>query len=668
MFLSPTLMKHPFTSFWRPVASLLAGILILAVPARAQTAGQTLTLSAGWNAVWLEVEPVDANGQAKAPQAVFSDPSIQTVATPKPLAGLSEFFAEDPGAISTFNQDEWQQWKQVDPAGSNNLPLIYGNRPYLIQVAAGKAAFSINLTGKVRFFRHTWIPDRYNLVGFGLQGTPTFDSFFGPSGTRHPVSKIFTLDAATGNWQHVSGSAQMASGKAYWVYCSGTSNYMGPVSVDFKYASTGTLNFGAPTDAVDVGSGVDALKLDLEEVVFTNGGTSSVTPELDLITPDPGIGSLALYVVMPDSNALAYSRGNQVDSTAGAGTSPALGKTIASLQTGTLSIGAKRNWNDNAPRTNTYRLKSGPNSASYWLPVSAVRSVIAQTTLAGTPASEVGGLWVGDVSTNAATCIVADGAPAPPAGSAPRRIILHSDSGGAVRLLSQVTLMQTKSADPALTPDPVLVVNPAKIGIFEGIKERNGKRVGLRVEAVTYDMPRKLDAASQGNLIEDPKFLMLTTLSAPLQAALSTDPSIRTQAQKDLIAANTAAINAAKATIPNLLPNYLASSAGRPPKLAEAYELTLPMSGSVGAGQTLQASFTLDPFHRSNPFRHAYHHDLSKGPQISRVLSVVFDADQPVPGVLQGTCTEVISGLIKSNLTLSGRVTLKRISTVETLN
>lgn len=200
-------MKHLFYS--------LCGLLAVSVPAvKAQTVEQVVPLVAGWNAVWLEVEPVDSEGQPLAPDQVFNNPAVQAVATPKPLAGLSEFFAGDPGEIMTFNQNEWEQWKRADPVGANNLPLIFGNRPYLVQVATDTPPFTLPLTGKVKFFRPKWTADRYNLVGFGLQGSPTFNAFFGPSGTRHPVSKIFNLNPATGNWQLVTGSAPMVSGRA----------------------------------------------------------------------------------------------------------------------------------------------------------------------------------------------------------------------------------------------------------------------------------------------------------------------------------------------------------------------------------------------------------------------------------------------------------------------
>ena len=657
-------MKYSFLS----IGSMVAGVIALVAPLQAQTSTQTVTLASGWNAVWLEVAPLDANGLPKTPEAVFTDPSIRTIVTPKPLASLSEFFASAPGSITTFNQDEWQQWKRIDPSGQNNLAAITGNQAYLVEVT-GSSVVTLNISGKVSFFRPTWTPDRYNLVGFGLKGTPTFDAFFGPSAGKHPINKIFTLNPATGNWQSVTGSTQMASGRAYWVFSSGPSSYMGPVSVNFEMAAAGKLDFGGPIDVVVVGSGVSRTELDLEEIVFSNAGSSPATPELDLITPDAASGTLSLFVVNPATTGIAYDRGNQVDSTAGAGASSALGKTLASGQTGILTVGAKRTWNDGSPRTNLYRLSTSTNGASFWLPVSASPNIVSDPVVPGTPSNLVTGLWVGQVIFDSATSIVEDGSPVRPAsGSSPMRLILHSDGGGAVKLLSQVTLMQTKTADPDIVPNPVLVVDQAKIPFFEGVNERNGNKVGIRIEAVAYDMPRRIDAVSQGNLIEDPKFLLLTNLDQALKTALGQDLSIRTPTQNALIASSTTAINTAKLSIPTLLPNYLLSSAGRPPKLKEIYQFSAAMSGSVGAGQTLSGSFSLDPFHRSNPFRHAYHRDLAKGPQITRTIKVTFDADQPVTGLLRGTCTETITGLIKSNLTLTGRVEFGRVSTVDTLN
>lgn len=656
------------STFPRLTRGLAFGFLAIAGMAHAQTATQSVTLTAGWNAVWLEVEPVNASGETLAPQVVFSNPAILIAASPKPLAGLAEFFAQEPGTIGTFNQDQWLQWKRTDPSGGNNLPLISGNSAYLIQVATGTPTFTLTITGKARFFKPTWNPDRYNLIGFGLQATPTFDQFFGPAGSKHSVANIFSLNAASGAWQRVTGSQAMASGRAYWVFCSGPSNYMGPVSVSFDGSSSGKLGFGGPNDAVTVGAGVDALSLDLQEIDFGNLGPASVSPELDLISKSED--GLSLHVVKPAANSLSYIRGNTVDSAVGAGTSAALDETIASLKSATLTLGAQRAWPDDATRTNLYRLKTSPTGASFWLPISAVRSDIQQSSgvVSGVPASQVTGLWVGDVIANSVTSIVEDGAPArPAAGTAPLRMILHSDATGQVRLLSQVTVMQTKSADPAIPAERVLVVDPARIPFFEGIKERDGKRVGVRIDSAAYDMPRAFDAVSQANMIFDPNFLLLTSLSPALQTALAKDPSIRTPSETSLINSSTTAINNAKATIPSLLPDYLKSRGIRPPKLTEAYRLNLNASGSIGAGQSLTAVVNLDPFHRTNPYRHAYHQNLPKGPDVNRTMTVTFDAAQPVADRLQGSFSETLRGLIKSDLTLSGRVEFRRISSVATL-
>lgn len=644
------LMKSPLIRFW--LLSIL-GVAVLPSSLCAQTATQTITLMPGWNSVWLEVEPKDEEANAKSPEDVFTDPAIELVTTPKPLAGLADFFASDPGTISTFNQDEWLRWKRTAPPTPNNLPTISRNRPYLIQVT-GAAPVTVTLTGEASFFRPTWTPDRYNLVGFGLEGSPTFDAFFGPSGGKHLVSKIFRLNT-NGIWGNVLGTDTMVSGQAYWVFSSGPSRYMGPVSVEFDQSILGALNFGGPSDVVGVGSGVDALELDLEEIIFSNLGSGSASPGLDLISTSAGQGSLALHVVSPDG--LGYTRGNQVDSSVGVGEGAALGETVDASKTAILTIGAQRDWALGSPdRTNLYRLKTG--GASFWLPVTARNSDL-QLPTDGTPLSEsdsVTGLWVGEVILNASTSIVVDGAPTQPtAGVAPMRVLLHYD-GSNVRLLSQVTVMQTKTADPEVLAEPVLVVDPAKIPFFEGIKERNGRKVGIRIEAVAYDMPRDSSAAAQtvgaGDLID-------------MIVAESTSPVTKWLSGKNLYTTRESVTQAA-------IDSYILFRSIRPPSLKEIYKLSLPMSGALGAGKTVVTSnanpLVLDPFHRSNPFRHAYHQRHTKGVNITRSFEIVFDPEQTISDRLTGTFSETIQGLIKSDLELTGRVEFTRISPVGTLN
>jgi hypothetical protein len=595
-------MKHTFALIRSCTAALMAAAVTLLTQAWGQTAPQSVTIAPGWNAIWLEVQPTYATGHpkagmAQAPEDVFNNPAITIVASPKELAGSAEFFGttpEDLDPANNFNQDEWLQWKRSDPADISNLTMVFGNRPYLV-FSTSSSSISLVLTGRVRFFRPQWNADRYNLIGFGLEGTRTFSQFFAAAGATHPLNKMFTLNAA-GSWVPVSPSTVMVSGRAYWIFSSGPSSYMGPVAMDYTNALSGMFDFGGASDAVAVGS----EQMDLKELVFTNVGTDAATPSATTISTATG---LSLFRVTPASSTLSYVRGNGFTSSFVA---------IPGKSTMILSVGARRTFTDSAERINVYRVRSSATGASVYLPVRAVLSDVEQTAaaLGVLPSAPMSGLWVGDVVMDKVTSIVVNGAPVQNTSTtAPMRLILHVNGSGQVRLLSQVTMMQTKSADPSVPNLPVLVVDPAKIPFFEGIKERNGKRVGVRIESATYDMPRSASAWSGPDLV---------TLS------------------------------------------------NRPTALQEVYDLTRLMSGTMG--QTLTTSLVIDPFHRSNPMRHAYHQELTKGPKITRTFTIAFDAQQPQPDQLKGSFTELINGLIKDNLTVSGRVTMRRISSVPLLD
>jgi hypothetical protein len=121
---------------------------------------------------------------------------------------------------------------------------------------------------------------------------------------------------------------------------------------------------------------------------------------------------------------------------------------------------------------------------------------------------------------------------------------------------------------------------------------------------------------------------------------------------------------------PSAIDSYLLFRGIRPPALKEKYRLSLPVGGALGAGKTVQTisgTLVLDPFHRSNPFRHAFHQGHLKGPKITRELTIVLDSEQPATGRLSGTYREEIKGLTKSTLTLTGTINLSRVSEVATL-
>ena len=387
-----------------PASAILA--LLLPQYLSAQSVTQNITLVPGWNSIWLEVSPVHTagnnEGYPKSPADIFgSDARVKTVLSPKPLAGTAEFFAENPDNVTTsFNRDEWEQWSNPTQPG-DNLTIITGNRAYLIEATAPT---TISIEGKVRFNPPTWAPDRYNLMGFGLAGTPTFQEFFEAAGSSHPTNLIYRLIPSTGNWVKVSNPATetMNSNESYWIFSSGPSTYMGPVAVDFDNSVAGFLQFGGPDDVRAIGTGANTLYLDLEEIAFTNLNNSApaATPSLDLIASDDDSGSFTLRSVTPDPDNLGYVAGNLIDTSLGATTNPSsLDESVEPQTTAVLSLGAARNWESGSVgRTNVYRLSTGAGSA-FWLPVKAsLNSVELSTdTLPGGTAA-VAGLWVGEIS------------------------------------------------------------------------------------------------------------------------------------------------------------------------------------------------------------------------------------------------------------------------------
>ena len=146
------------------------------------------------------------------------------------------------------------------------------------------------------------------------------------------------------------------------------------------------------------------------------------------------------------------------------------------------------------------------------------------------------------------------------------------------------------------------------MGQRQADKAAASKRVGVRIEAVAYDMPRSVSAWTGADL--------------------------------------------------NTFSN-------RPSALLEVYDLAKVMTGAIG--QTVSTTLILDPFHRSNPLRHAYHQDLVKGPKITRTLTIAFDASQALPDRFTASFSDEIQGLIKDKLTLTGRVEMRRVSSVATL-
>jgi hypothetical protein len=255
---------------WIIVAALLAfGV-------QAQTRSQTVHLSKGWNAVWLEVQPEDA-----APTTFFADQPGDIVAAYMLPVSESQFSKNS--AVNMQSLAGWNVWYAPyrSDASLSRLGHLSANTGYLMHALAD---FTLTLRGEVVAEQVRWTPNRFNFVGFPVAGTgsPTFRQYFqGSAALNH--NKIYRL--VNGAWRQVLNpdAETLRSGEAFWIYCEGASEYQGPLLV------TANSSLGLVLG--------DAVKGNIE---FRNATTHPVSFSLEQVATD-GAAGLPLAAVMSAS-------------------------------------------------------------------------------------------------------------------------------------------------------------------------------------------------------------------------------------------------------------------------------------------------------------------------------------------------------------------------------
>lgn len=218
-------------------ALLLVGYLLVPIPSQAWALRtQTLELSQGWNAIFLEVDPVNA-----APGVVFGGVPVDIVTVFFPQTHPAPYLRE-PGD-APWREEGWGVWYAPERPDSflSSLQVIQGGRPYLV---LAREAAVLEVTGRVLFRSIRWQPNSYNFTGLPVDpaAPPTFSAFFAGS-KAHRGQRIYRL--IEGRWTPVQGPAQqrIRAGEAYWIYCDGVSDYQGPLRV--RLPSPDALRFVA---------------------------------------------------------------------------------------------------------------------------------------------------------------------------------------------------------------------------------------------------------------------------------------------------------------------------------------------------------------------------------------------------------------------------------------
>lgn len=456
-----------------PGSFLLRWLLALAVPAAPAMSAeleQVITLQPGWNAIYVELEP-----SQRDIETVFAGLPVASVWRWRPSNGAAQFISDPADQLE--NIDGWFAWfpEPRPEAFLSNLFRIDGSTAYLVKLE-GSSTRQLRLRGTPRLRAPGWQPNGFTLTGLPVDpaNPPSFAEFFSAS-SAHQGQPVYEL-GSNGRWQLVSSpsSRTIQSGRAYWIFTRGNSDYRGRMHVlldqgeSLEYSAALTEirlvlrnRSGVPTtfQIERLGGGAMPMSFRNEDPETGEVGWPTLQQALVVEAPAGGDAFVTLAVLrrdfssgrMEQSFAITDEFGQRVLLHAG-------GNTIQPLAGGAATAQAK----------------------------------------AGSPVSYAG-LWVGEVTIDAVSeSQLAGTTPTPVGKPFTQRLLLHVDSAGQVKLLKDVIQMWEEgttvpsAADPNLeevaTPGRyVLITDEDLIGIYSGAVNRAGSSVGIRYSTIGYD-------------------------------------------------------------------------------------------------------------------------------------------------------------------------------------
>ena len=250
------------------VGRFVAFVLLVSAMACLGGQVQSLSLQTGWNSVWLEVTPA-----AGSPGAVFGGTSVDIVAGYFPAVTTVQFIA-DP-AEEPWKHPGWGVWYAPNrpEAALSNLGSVDGGRAYLIHAVSDA---TLQITGEPVCLPLRWYANSFNFVGLPVDpdSPPSLAEFFAGS-AAHASLRLYRL--VDGSWRKVAAPASVsaARGTAYWVYCTGRSEWQGPMEVQLN----GISGIDLGTDAA--GSEVKVINRSAEDL---GAVLTSVAGDLPLCT------------------------------------------------------------------------------------------------------------------------------------------------------------------------------------------------------------------------------------------------------------------------------------------------------------------------------------------------------------------------------------------------
>ncbi|WP_309384671.1 hypothetical protein [Cerasicoccus frondis] len=426
---------------------------------------QEIALNAGWNAVYLEVDPEGA-----APAEVFANADIEAVWFGKSSSTDAEFISSPNEA--SFSSDGWYFYlADPDTTALSTLSSIYGGRCYLIKATVDT---TISISGEPIYRRTPWESQTYKLTGFHVDPATaiTFQDFLNLDADAAADLLVYQMDA-DGDWNLVAAPQNelVQSGVAYWVYNDGTIYDTGPWTL-YSLGLDG-IDFGASSGTSSL-SVMNNSRYDLTDLTLSMGADMPLTYYV-------GLNAATADSVWED--VAGYTEDIGVD------------------EQQTIILGIVRS--------------AGEAGSEDILTISG-GGMRVHVRVSTDDALTDTGLWYGSVILDAVS-YVNDVAPtAVPIATESEftfNVILHVSADGAVRLLKEAYLVGETNDNSDV--QPVLVANDELLADYDGLWYRDGSSYGARFSAMTYGF--------------DEDALMLTgSLETTLNGSLTIDKTQRT--------------------------------------------------------------------------------------------------------------------------------------------
>ena len=222
----------------RVLLILVAAMLMGGASVLAQWQTQSIPLKAGWNAVYLHVDPSHATIED-----LVAGGQIEEVWLWQPAQSPDRFISDPQSPVS--GQD-WASWHLAN-FPSDSLTTLIGNAAYLVR---SSATITWDVKGKPVAPRYDWTSRGVNFIGFSTPSgaAPLFSNFLSPAQRLAAGGEFYRYDDGDNDltpsrFNALFNSVSVDRGKAYWIRHENEFNrYFGAFEVVLQ--NPGGIHFG----------------------------------------------------------------------------------------------------------------------------------------------------------------------------------------------------------------------------------------------------------------------------------------------------------------------------------------------------------------------------------------------------------------------------------------